>query len=526
MTTRSTNTFVIIGAVAVVGCLGFGMLAVPFAIGFRRGFERSRAQSQAVMAAQGDIRPEIPQIGPEASAYEIVELASEALYESDAWSDESLAELLDYYLYTEVDREEESRFFFAYYVLDALDERVDPLLVDILTDAGAREKLSAPLPVRDGGELIHHTPLDRAVALLEPPVPREIAPGLSPMLGYDDPAIRAAGARALGRMVTSAVVAPVRRALDDTDPTVRAAALEGLEWPEAWGHLMGPGSNELFGRLLELSEDDDPPAIAPTVLLGMDPVRAEPLLLADDLTSLIGDERLTHRLAAFDRLRRPIERERLLALISALRTLPPEEPHCSALGHALGILALEGNPRDEAMLRVLASSNHNCHELRAAQALLAVRGLGDIEEVLTERVITEGYRGLTTQETHVIAALDLEMCGRETTLLDTFEIVLAEDWRDGLEGLRAMGATQHALVFEAAIAKFGEAGPSPNQAERTRQVAALRAANAFGKLDAAWRALEEPLHLRIVEYVLANETSFVGLRIGGAPTAESVGEEP
>lgn len=496
-TGRTSVVVLIVVLVALASVVATGFLIVNHL--------RAGVAPVAPAAATAWAMPEFPE---NASTREMIELAEGGIEEALEWSDEEYRQAIEHYLYTPQDEANIDAFVYQQIVLDALDEYVNPHLIEILGHPAFRDQLAQSLPVSEYGVVVYFTPLDRAVFLFDTPVPPRAIAAFAPMLEHPEPGHRAAAARAVARLQSPYAIPGIRKALADKDAEVREAALVGMSWAPNLDHITGPGSAELFAALSDMAATDECPELLPQLMLRIDAPRATELFLETDLTAMVESPRLTHILQGFVANEIPIPRDQLMPLISALRASAPVPPMCESLGQALSVLALDRNPRDEPMLRILAASHHNCHETQAARAILTVHSLDGVLVTAEEGYDKDDYAGMSEAQRRATATLDLIDCGERGSIADTFALVLRDDWRDCLAGLRQMGANEHAMVYEAAIAKFGPGGPADDQSTRTRQLRELVDAKAFDKLDLAWDQIETSLMLLLVDDILAHPQDF------------------
>ncbi len=121
-------------------------------------------------------------------------------------------------------------------VLESLGPRVHPTVMQILSDASRRAKLI----VATGKDLLPEAPFNRACRLLGDTPPTNAAVRIAPFLDEPATGIRKDAALVLGKIGTTEVVAPLRKAFADSDEYVRSYGLMGLQWAilRSWS---GPG---------------------------------------------------------------------------------------------------------------------------------------------------------------------------------------------------------------------------------------------------------------------------------------------
>ncbi|RYD63252.1 MAG: DUF4375 domain-containing protein, partial [Verrucomicrobiaceae bacterium] len=223
--------------------------------------------------------------------------------------------------------------------------------------------------------------------------------------------------------------------------------------------MLAPEVTEaLFDDVLNLAKKDEFGCDAPGTLFTLYPKRAEEHFLSAKFRP---DSPTLHRVLAMLRVRGVIiPRERLLELISQLREGEVRYPKDQLLGEALEQLGSHRNPDDLKLFETLQAHPERVVATGASSALLPWHGLGGFAERLEDREDRSGYASLTRPQQLYSTVLRLDGEINNGGLDQYFVNSSGDEWRDALEGLKAMNATTRAEILEEAAAKFGKNGPS------------------------------------------------------------------
>jgi HEAT repeat protein len=391
-------------------------------------------------------------------------------------------------------------------ILRSLEKRVQPVILKYLAEKGRYAVWVKPT----GKDILSEAPFHRACDLLGDAPPDAAVPLLAPFLNDPDDSIRKEAALAIGKTGSPEIVPHIRKALADPDEYVRSHALMGLSWAAKETKSLRPGvAAELFPdvrRLVEKGENGDE---ATEILVVFDPAAAKELFLSADFFR--ADSKILHEaLEALDGASIQVPVERLEALIAELSKTKLKYPQEYTLGRALRLLGKHRRPADIELLKSLSTRPEREVAEGASAGLLAWHGLESFDDRLWKLEKEKGYGALKRPQQHYSAVLmfDAEVCNGG---LDQYFLNSSGDqWKDALEGLKAMKDNKRADILEKAIAKFGESGPSTEREKRLDQLSALirKDEASFETLNDNYYDVEPPLEVVMNRYVLDNPDAF------------------
>lgn len=361
-----------------------------------------------------------------------------------------------------------------------------------------------------GKDILPEAPFHRACDLLGDTPPDAAVPLLAPFLNDTDDSIRKEAALAIGKTGSPEIVPHIRKALADPEEYVRGYALMGLSWAAKETKSLRPGvASQLYPdvkRVVEKGLNGDESA---EILVVFDPAAAKEFFLSADFFR--ADSKILHEaLGALGNASVQVPAERLETLIAELRASKLEYPQDYALREALQLLGKHRRPADRALLDSLTSHRNGEVASGASQGLLAWHGLEEFQTRLWKKEEEKGYAGLSRPQQHYGSVLmfDGEVCNGG---LDQYFLNSSGDqWRDALEGLKAMKDDKRAAILEKAAAKFGQAGPSTERGKRMDQLSELirKDEASFEGLNDEYYDIEPPVEVMLNRYVLANPDAF------------------
>ena len=391
-------------------------------------------------------------------------------------------------------------------ILESLETRTHRQVLELLADTTRYKQWVTPT----GKDILPEAPFHRACHLLGDAPPPEAIPLLAPFMDDENESIRREAARALGKTGHTSMVPLLRRALADPDEYVRTAALGGLQWARTTKSLVPETAAAIFDDVRQIVEKEQNGSYSADVLFILDAKRAEELFLSPAIFR--PDSRILHEaLKVLAEAKVSAPRERLRELIGQLQSKDLEYPKDYLLGQAARLLGSHRNPEDLKLLETL--QQHGAEEVAngASLGILAWHGIEGFEERLTKRQEQGGYTSLTRPQQHYCSVFMLDAEINNGGLDQYFVNGSGDQWRDALEGLKAMNDLNRAGVLEEAAAKFGKDGPSMERRTRQRQLATIARANedAFGELQVRYYSSKESIEVTTSRYVLANPEAFL-----------------
>ena len=425
-----------------------------------------------------------------------------AVEEAKQWNESQISTAVNRFLFEVASSQEASA---DAKVLESLGPRVHPAVLQILSDASQRAKLV----VATGKNLLPEAPFNRACRLLGDTPPPDAAVRIAPFL--DEPAkeIRKDAALVLGRIGTTEVVVPLRKAFADSDEYVRSYGLMGLQRAIKNHRLDEHCARELYEDIAQLVITGKNCDKSAALLLHTDQTRATQLFLSERLFTPSAPS-LRETLEALADKCIAVPRDRLLTLIAGLEQGEMEYPKTYALGEALRLLGQQKLAGDRALLEARTSATEPRVAEGAAAGLIASFDLEGFEQRTRGQESAKGFSSLSPAQKHFIAALMYDGEVNNGGLSQYFFNSSGDYWRDALAGLEAMGFEERLAVLRQAIAKFGSDGPSPDRKRRQEQLAKLERKNdaLFDALDDRYYKSKEVIDVLAKRYVLKNPDAF------------------
>lgn len=300
------------------------------------------------------------------------------------------------------------------------------------------------------------------------------AEAVTPLIRHEDQGIRKAAARILGGIGNDACSAPVATALRDSDSDVRAYAMMGIGQGIEKGRCTRRFLDAVFEPLVATL--DSPPEIASpgpaSLLLQIDRTCAATILLGERFFSS-KSHGICSILEAMNAAEEKIPADRLLPLLESLAPRATEHPFDGAYGQGLIALAQTGYPDAEKIIRTAINTDNGLVQLRAADALVILKGAEIPREYCSKRIGPLDFDELTEPQQICYGVNQLNMEVNNGGFSQYFFNTGGNYARETLAGLRAIKATHAAALLEQAIAVFGPAGPSPDREKRQDQLAAF-----------------------------------------------------
>ncbi|NRA26186.1 MAG: DUF4375 domain-containing protein [Opitutales bacterium] len=390
-------------------------------------------------------------------------------------------------------------------ILRELGQRTHPAILKLLGDEDLYDRLVKPT----GEDLLPEAPFNRACDILGDVPPKEAVAALAPFLNDPSEQIRKDAALAIAKTGAAEIIPHVRKAFSDTDEYVRSYALMGLEFSLNRDGLAETVPGELFSDVKHLLEKGHNSDKAADILFGFDSEEAKEFFLSSEVFS--ADSRIVHEvLETLANAKVPVQRELLLRLISALDTSDLEYPRTYALGEALRLLGQMQNPEDREFLSARLTHSEDRVAEGAAAGLLCSHGLEGFEKRIWESEEKSGYDSLPKHQRFYSAVFMFDAEINNGGLAQYFLNSSADNWRDALAGLEAMGSKDRLAVVREAISLFGSDGPSENRDKRQDQLSKLYRKNdsIFDALESRYYDSDEVVEVLATRFVLANPNRF------------------
>ncbi|MFN0020396.1 MAG: DUF4375 domain-containing protein [Pirellulaceae bacterium] len=411
-----------------------------------------------------------------------------AIEEAQHWNDKQIETAVRRYVFEDGGPQD-------YRVLASLGPRTTTALLKLLGDESLRSKLltGSDLPFASVCDLLTENPTAEAVPLLVP------------FLEAQSKEIREGTAELLGTIGADSVVAPVRKALQDSDEYVRSYALMGLERAGEANRLSDACRQELFPdvqRLLLEGKNCDHAGL----LLEMNKDKATEFFLSDAILNPKA-ESLHHVLRELNERGIIVPRERLLVLIEQLEATSLEHPQHFRLAEALHCLGKHKNSDDRAILERFLSHSDQDVTKGAADGMLALHGLDGFLDRIWK---AKGPASLTQPQRNYLAVVSLDDEVNNGGFSQYFFNSSGDDWQTALSGLEEMGSKERLAMFKEALAKFDKSSPSESRNQRMDQLAKIESGkdSVFDELNTRYFKYEEDLGVLMMRYVLRNAEAF------------------
>lgn len=350
--------------------------------------------------------------------------------------------------------------------VEAAGSRATPYLVKALRDVkrvtkrfGKADEFVTP-----------RSPLDRIADLVSRDHLPEIVEPLVELLQHDDEEVRKDASLALGVLSSEKCVAPVIKALSDSDEYVVSSALIGIKRALENDRFDADFMAKIFPVLHDMARKKDVSGdkAVPALMLAIERKRAVDCLVAADV--LAPDNRQAHYvLRALNKAEAKVAHDRLLPFLRDVKPLAVKWPLNDAYAEALK--AYGRNP-DENAAQHLRSEIENADEriqAAAAEGLAGLLGVSDALRFVYRKQEELGFDGMSSPQQHYMAVY---LCNAEVNnggFSVYFVNSSAESWREALAGYRAIGAVERERLLQKAIDLFGPKGPALTKRGRDKQ---------------------------------------------------------
>lgn len=407
-------------------------------------------------------------------------------------SRDQIAKLVDYFVFEAKSSDDawaEKR------VLAKLGKEAYPRALEILNDTSSHERLTV---LTDSTPWSQEAPICRLTEIFDhdAPPPPEAADLLSPFLKSPSAVIRKRAAGIIGSVGSSRSLPDLRRALKDEDDYVKSYALMGIQRAIAGERIKGTEKSQFYELVAGMWPEDTSFPVCekiPTVMLGLDRTRSLDRLLAPDLFTL-KFARVLSILEAFAEESIEIPRGKLLILIEDANR-EPIDTTAGVLGKAVSLLGRYRMQEDVPTLERLADHPNEKVARGAIKGLYSYHRYFEAVRDPWEVVDTAGWGALTVPEKHICAINELDGQVNNGGFAQYYFNSTGDHWRDALEGLRAIGATQRHKIMVATLEKFRQSEPSPSRDVRSAQLSKIvrKKEDPFNEQDAAWYKIEGEL---------------------------------
>lgn len=425
--------------------------------------------------------------------------------ESLSGSPEKIARLVDNYIF----QEKSSRDGWTELrILAKLGDQTYPRALEILRDPSLKDRLVV-LTERENS--LPEGPINRLCDILDQdaPPPAEAAVLLSSFLRSDREEIRKNVALIIGSIASTDSLPDLRRALTDSDEYVRSYALMGIQRGISGGRISESSKDQFFTLVSGMWPEDTSFNVCdsiPQILLKIDPERAVPYLLRDDLFT-VKFSALWRILEALEKESVVVPRVRLLSIIEEAGKEPLEYPMDNVMEHALPLLAAHHDVADlETLERFLNHENEDVSR-GAISALYRYHRYHELIRDPWDIVEQHGWDHLTVAEKHLCAIEELNAEVNNGGFAQYYFNSYGDHWQDAQKGLIAIGAKGRYEILTETIGQFGQTNPSTNREARTAQLSKLvrKKEDPFSRQDNEWyRIKNENLDRLMFHYNIAH----------------------
>lgn len=343
--------------------------------------------------------------------------------------------------------------------LEAIGKRATPELVRLLNDP----KRCGVVDNRNGyksarlKQVAHVLRFEHAPEVVEP---------LTRYLKSDEVTVRAAAALGLGVVASKECVTPVLEALADPNDRIADEAMLGIHWARKKKSYSEEFMQKVFPGLEKIARNRKREwnPYAYELLAAIDATRAVKFVESPDVLT-VDNPHVFHAINALNEVGAKIDREKLLRFLQISRPIAGKNEdgfaYCAAL-HAYGV-----NPdaNTEAILRGELKSEIDVVAMGAADGLAAMAGVINPRDFVFRRVDKVGQAGLTPRQRHFLLAPSVN-----GSLRGFFENESGDSWKEMLEALDAIGATEQAKVLRRAISLFEPQKPDVDDVKRRDQL--------------------------------------------------------
>lgn len=417
----------------------------------------------------------------------------------DAVTDAELPKLVESLFERDVDYLKRKR-------LKSAGKRATPLLVKSLSDT---KRVTTSFS--EASQFGPHLPLDAITDIVTREHLPEIVAPLAKLLEHVDPNVRRYAAGAIGRLGSKECLAPIIKALDDSDAKVFRDAIIGLNrsfLSTEWDASFRAGLFPQFERIVRDKAREGDERI-PYFMLKIDRLRAMTSLNSPEVLS-IENRQAKNVLYAFRNAGEKVDLATLLPLLAAVKPLIARPPYDSLYGEAL--IAYGRNPDDkaEAMLRTEVGSPEKLVRSYAAGGLAELYGVAGAHNTTWARYDQSGLKGLTApQRIYMGVRLCMDQAGR-SGVSQFLSSSSGDHWKEAVAGFEAIGAAKHAKLLHEALALFGADGPSAEQRMRERQLESFtpERKQALEKIDTEFRQLDKDVSTLLALFAVAHPKDF------------------
>jgi HEAT repeat protein len=383
--------------------------------------------------------------------------------------------------------------------IKALGQRAEPALIAFLSQWGAKRK-----------DLLMHT-----LKLVEPLHSPRIVPALEGVLSHPDREFREEAARALGSLCSDNTINPLRACLCDQDQRVCEAALGSLYWALKVGRGSPSFREQMFpavAKCLDSGADGFP---ATRVLIRLARDRSVPLLVTRALNPEGIDPRnvgkRTRVLSELNECEAIVPAVTLKALMHAVEGLLTDYGYAAL--YCACLVALGRSADAEALPiieKALESREKKVYE-SAAAALAELKGVGNIQARLRQRMESKGFNQFNDSEKLAFSVLEFVHVLTESNLACYLTHPAADHFEEVRRGLQLIGAKTSHQVLGQINTLIGKEGLSKELGARLSQVQALSAADKqkLSPFQSELIADPDKVLCKLYRFVIANSKDFL-----------------
>ena len=393
--------------------------------------------------------------------------------------------------------------------LKLVGEKAIPYLVQALERPQASKKF-----VDVDHVLAPKSPFERIAGLLEPFGHASAVRPLAQYIDHEDDHFRQYAALALGSTGTKECIAPLLKALDDTEVHVRCYAMSGIEYALRANRGTQDFRSAMFPALTRLlNRDSCHSGTAPKLLLVLDTARALPILLSPENFNIDNNE-VRYILQALNEAGNQIPHETLLPFLERVKSLVEEYPHASNYAAALVAYAHNPDASAEQLFRAESKSQNATIQTAAAEALSILAGFMSSPEDIYDALAAREFDQLTEPQKHYWAVTWYDIEVNNGGHAQYFVNPAGDDWKWAMAGLTAMGATEQTRILHDATALFGTDGPPVDHDLRHEQLAQFNdhQFELLNELDESYDSCETTVEALLAQYALKNKDHFGATR--------------